>query len=324
MANVLAGDVGGTTTRLGVFAVDAGRPAPVTVRSYATREYSTIDELVANFVRDERIAPSSLSNACFGAAGPVVDGVANLTNTAVRVDAYAIASRLGMARVVLLNDLEALAYAVPVLNRDEVRVLQNGRPDELGVIAIIAAGTGLGEAMLYRSAGRWWAKASEAGRADFAARTERDVVVLRALRREYGRAAVEHVISGPGLVNVHKALTLGPCQANVDLTSFDAPSAIVSSAVSGRCATCVETLDLFVDAYGAEAGNLALRAIAGGGVYIGGGIAPKILDSLIQGSFLSAFRSKAPFERLLESIPVKVILNNDAGLLGAAHFCALT
>ncbi len=322
MANVLAGDVGGTTTRLAVFTTDGGRPALVTRRTYATREHSTIDALVATFVREVGISPSSLSNACFGAAGPVIDGVAHLTNAPVCVDAQAIAGRLAMPRVVLLNDLEALAYAVPVLNRDEVHVLQDGRPDDLGTMAVIAAGTGLGQAVLYRDGDRLFAKPSEAGQADFAARTERDIVVLRALTRVYGRAAVEHVISGPGLLNIHKALTTDPCDANIDFTASDAPSAIVSSAVSGRCTACVHTLDVFVEAYGAEARNLALRAVATGGVFIGGGIAPKVLKSLVDGSFLAAFRSKTPFTPFLQSIAVKVILNDDAGLLGAAHFCA--
>jgi glucokinase len=168
------------------------------------------------------------------------------------------------------------------------------------------------------------AKASEAGRSDFAARTERDIVVLRALTRAYGRAAVEHVVSGPGLVNIHRALDQRPCEAGVDLSDSDAPGAIVTSARAGRCRACVESVATFVEAYGAEAGNLALRSVATGGVYVGGGIAPKMMDRLTDGIFVSAFRAKPPFTTLLESIPVNVILNSEAGLLGAAHFCFLT
>jgi glucokinase len=324
MANLLAGDIGGTTTRVGVFETGSPRPTPLAVRVYATREYPTIDALIAAFVRDAGFSPSSFSNACFGAAGPVIDGVANLTNTPVCVDARSIAKSLGLPRVVVLNDLEALAYAVPVLAGDEICVLQEGHSDEGGTIAIIAAGTGLGEAALYRIGDRIVAKPSEAGRADFAARTERDIVVLRALTREYGRAAVEHVVSGSGLANIHKALSPDGCGAGIDLTATDAPAEIVSSAITERCPTCRETLDVFVEAYGAEAGNLALRTVATGGVFVGGGIAPKILRSLIAGPFLTAFRSKPPFTPLLQSIAVKVIVNAEAGLVGAAQFCSIT
>jgi glucokinase len=209
-----------------------------------------------------------------------------------------------------------------VLSGDELVSLQDGRADPTGAVAIIAAGTGLGEAMLHRVAERFVAKASEGGRADFAARTERDITVLRALTRECGRAAVEHVVSGPGLVHIHKALHPEGCTARIDMTAADAPSAITESAAARSCVACVDAMDLFVDAYGAEAGNLALRAVATGGLYIGGGIAPKILTWLQTGSFLTAFRSKTPFGPLLEAMPVKVILNMNAGLLGAAHYCS--
>jgi glucokinase len=324
MANVLAGDIGGTSTRLGIFEPRTARPALVATRTYGTRDFADIETMAAAFLREAGAAPSSLSAACFGAAGPVINGVATLTNTPVRVDARAIADGLGIARVTLLNDLEALAYAVPVLSGEELLALQDGRVDFSGSVAIIAAGTGLGEAMLHRVGDRFLAKASEGGRADFAARTERDITVLRMLTREYGRAAVEHVVSGSGLVNIHKALHPEGCDARIDMTTSDAPSAITKSADARACAACVDAMTLFVDAYGAEAGNLALRVVATGGVYVGGGIAPKILKWLRTGSFLTAFRAKTPFAPLLEAIPVKVILDANAGLLGAAHYCSVT
>jgi glucokinase len=323
MANVLAGDVGGTSTRLGIFE-RAPRPALVATRTYGTRDFVSIEAMSAAFLRDVGVPSSSLIGACFGAAGPVIDGVATLTNTPVRVDARAIANSLGLARLSVLNDLEALAYAVPVLTSDETLTLQEGRADPSGSIAIIAAGTGLGEAVLHRIDERLVVKASEAGRSDFAARTERDIVVLRALTREFGRAAVEHVVSGPGLVNIHRALRPEGCDAQIDFTDKDAPGALAESATARRCTTCVEAMELFIDAYGAEAGNLALRVVATGGVYVGGGIAPKSLNWLKGGSFLSAFRAKAPFTALLETIPVRVILNAQAGLMGAAHYCSVT
>jgi glucokinase len=324
MANVLAGDVGGTSTRLGVFERRTPRVALIATRTYGTRDFATIEAMATAFLRDVGVPSSTLSTGCFGAAGPVLDGVATLTNTPVRVDSRAIATALGLAQVSVLNDLEALAYAVPVLAGEELRVLQEGRGDPSGAIAIIAAGTGLGEAVLHPLGDRLVAKASEAGRSDFAARTERDITVLRALTRTYGRAAIEHVVSGPGLVNVHKALEQQPCAAGVDMSDSDAPGAIATSARDGRCPVCMEAVATFVEAYGAEAGNLALRSVSTGGVYIGGGIAPKMIERLADGAFVTAFRTKPPFVTLLGSIPVKVILNSQAGLLGAAQFCLLT
>lgn len=321
MANVLAGDVGGTTTRLGVFERRAGRPALAATRTYGTREFPTIEAMTTAFLRDAGIPASTLVAGCFGAAGPVLDGVATLTNTPVRVDARAIADAIKLPTVQVLNDLEALAHAVPVLADDELCVLQNGRVDRSGAIAIIAAGTGLGEAVLYPMGDRFVAKATEAGRTDFAARTETDIAVLRALTREHGRAALEQVVSGPGLVNIHHALRPDSCDAGIDFAATDAPGAIATSAIRQTCGTCVQSVAVFVEAYGAEAGNLALRTVATGGVYVGGGIAPKMLDVLADGRFLTTFRAKPPFTPLLESIPVKVILNSDAGLLGAAQFC---
>ena len=323
MANVLAGDIGGTTTRLGVFELGGSRPRLVVTNAYGTSDFASIEELTSAFLRDVGVEARSISVACLGAAGPVRGDVADLTNTPVRVDASAIAHATGLPRVLLLNDLEALAYAVPVLSADEVFVLQEGRPSADGAIAIIAAGTGLGEAVLYQINGRPVAKASEGGRADFAARTDRDITVLRQVTLAYGRAAVEHVVSGIGLVNIHMAIHPGGCKAGIDLTHADAPAAISASALAARCSACVETMAVFVAAYGAEAGNLALRTVATGGVYIGGGIAPKILAALTTGAFRSAFRDKAPFTSMLDEMPLKVIVNADAGLLGAANFCSL-
>jgi glucokinase len=204
----------------------------------------------------------------------------------------------------------------------EVHVLQAGSPVPGGNIALIAAGTGLGEALLHNLGGRLVPSASEGGHADFAARTARDVALLFDLTARYGRADVERVLSGPGLVNVHRVAHEGPCAAQIDLDEHDAPARITESALERHCAGCVATLDLFVDAYGAEAGNLALRAVATGGVFIGGGIAPKILPAIVSGGFMRAFRNKPPLDAMLAAMPVKVILNADAGLLGAAVYAA--
>jgi glucokinase len=323
MTNVLAGDVGGTSTRLGVFEGTSSRPRALAVRTFRTLDFSGLPDMISAFLDGEAHSASSITSACFGVAGPVAGDVADLTNIPWHVDANRVARAFGLARVNLLNDLEALAYALPALVDSEVRVLQPGRAVSKGSIAVIAAGTGLGEAVLHSTNGQYRAHAMEAGHADFAARSDRDVAVLRDLSRRRGRASVEDVLSGPGLINIYRALHGDGCLAGIDLDSPAASEAISTAALEGRCASCADVLEAFVDVFGAEAGNLALRTIATGGVFVGGGIAPKILPALEDGRFMNAFRAKAPFEKLLEAIPVKVILNSEAGLLGAANFCLL-
>jgi glucokinase len=233
-----------------------------------------------------------------------------------------VRSTLGFGRVTLLNDLEAMAYAVPVLRESEVHVLQEGEALRHGNLALIAAGTGLGQGMLHNVAGRFVPSPSEGGHADFAARTEREIALVRDLTRRYGRADVEHVVSGRGFVNIHRVSHQSPCRAQVDLESPDAPAAISAAALERRCPGCIETLDFFVEAYGAEAGNVALRVVSTGGLFIGGGIAPKILPALTTGAFMRAFLAKPPLEAMLAAMPVKIILNAEAGLLGAAVYAA--
>ena len=337
MVNVLAGDVGGTNTRLGLFEKTSSRPRSLAVREFATLDFPDLPAMIAAFLRAEGQGDAKVESACFGVAGPVLGDVAQLTNTPWRVDANAVARGLTLpsSRVRLLNDLEAMAYSVPVLRDDEVHVLQAGRPakdgadsagsvDHGGHIAVIAAGTGLGEAFLQRVNGRFVALASEAGHADYAARTEPDITLLRDLVARFGRAQVEHVVSGRGLLNIHRVTHTDACAAGIDRDDPDAPAAISTAALNGRCPGCAEALSIFVDAYGAEAGNLALRTMSTAGVFVGGGIAPKILPALTTGVFMRAFRAKAPFEALLDAVPVKVILHSTPGLLGAANFCSHT
>jgi glucokinase len=272
---------------------------------------------VAAFVAETRVSSDVVSAACFGVAGPVISGTARLTNVPWSIDARDVADAFGWSRVMLLNDLEAMAYAIPVLVASELHVLQQGESRRDGHMALIAAGTGLGEAFLHNVDGRLVPAASEAGHADWAARGERDLDVLRSLRQRYGRAEVEQVVSGRGLLNLHRVMHDTACQAVTGGDDRYTPAAITAAAFDGRCRDCIETLDVFVDAFGAEAGNLALRTLATGGVFVGGGIAPKILPALTDGRFMRAFVDKAPFTKLLERIPVKVILNDQAGLLGA-------
>ena len=324
---ILAGDIGGTKTLLGLFDAVPARPRPVAVRAFGTLDHPDLQTLIAEFLKSPdagaaRSAHGAIETACFGVAGPVVDETVKVTNVPWFVDARRVASALGIARVPLLNDLEALAHAVPVLRESETHVLQEGEAMRGGNIALIAAGTGLGQALLHNVDGRFLPSASEAGHADFAARTEREIALVRDLTARYGRADVEHVVSGRGLINIHRVAHQQPCAAGVDLESPDAPAAMSAAALEQRCAGCVETLDMFVEAYGAESGNLALRSVSTGGLYIGGGIAPKILPALTTDRFMRTFLAKPPLDPMLAAMPVKVILNAEAGLLGAAVFAA--
>jgi glucokinase len=321
MANLLlAGDIGGTKTLLGLFERAPGRPRAVVARSYGTLDYDNLPAMIEVFLGDVDARREQIAVACFGVAGPVIDEAADLTNVPWRVDARAVQRAFGFARVQLLNDLEAMAYAVPQLTDAEVVVLQQGEPQPTGNIAIIAAGTGLGEGLLHTMNGRRVPSPSEGGHADFAARTEREMMLVRDLTARYGRADVEHVISGRGLLNIHRVAHRDRCAAAIDLADPSAPAAISTAALERTCAGCVETLDIFVEAYGAEAGNLGLRSVATGGVFVGGGIAPKILSALTTGAFMRAFREKPPLDAMLRAMPVKVILNEEAGLLGAGVF----
>lgn len=317
---LMAGDVGGTKTLLGVFEPGHPRPAPVATFTYTTNAFRTFGDILTAFVNDVG-RPLTIRAAALGVAGPVVANTARLTNVVFDVAASEVQARCGAPRVQLLNDLAAMAMSVEVLMADEFVLLQEGAPRADGNAAVIAAGTGLGQAYLHRIGGRLQPVASEGGHADFAARTDREIELVRMLRERYGRAEVEHVLSGPGLLNVH-GLTHrgGECAIVEGVDPLDAPARVSQAGLTGRCQGCTEALRMFVSAYGAEAGNLALRGVATSGLYLGGGIAPKILPALQSGSFMDAFLDKAPMRELLERIPVKVILNRNAGLLGAAVY----
>jgi glucokinase len=259
--------------------------------------------------------------AAFGVAGPVIDQHAQMTNVEWSVDAGELARVFGLVHVRLLNDLEAMATSLPVLEPDEVTLLQSGSPKVDGNIALIAAGTGLGEAVLHRTGGRAIPLPSEGGHADFAARTDREIDFVRYLREHYGRAELEHVLSGRGLLNLSDFTHQdGPCAAGVNGGIPESPAEVSTLALQRGCSHCVEALDLFLSAYGAAAGNLALTAMTTGGVFIGGGIAPRILPALQNGAFVAAFNDKGPMRPLLEEMPVSVILNAEAGLVGAAVY----
>jgi glucokinase len=316
---LLAGDVGGTKTLLGLFQRAPARPAPVTMRVYSTNEFTSFTQILHAF--EKEVPPRSIDAVAIGVAGPVVHQRAALTNIAWDISATEITAWCGAERAMLLNDLEAMANSVEVLTPDELLILQEGVPNPDGNAVVIAAGTGLGEAYLHRVNGRLRPVPSEGGHADFAARTDREISLLRMLRDVYGRVDVERVLCGPGLLNIHRFTHPdGPCAPVLNAPPGGEPAAISQAALSGECPACVETLDLFVAAYGSEAGNLGMRGVATAGVYIGGGIAPKILPLLQRGAFMDEFRAKPPMEEMLARMPVRVILNAEAGLIGAAVY----
>lgn len=318
---LLAGDIGGTKALIGLFSRAPHRPIAVDVRTFSTHDYDSLGSIVAEYFAEGGAHPP-IRAACFGVAGPIVEQTATLTNVPWRISAAEITQRFGLERVRLLNDLESMAYSVAVLEPDELAVVQRGQRRPGGNAALIAAGTGLGEAFLHRIGGKFRPAASEGGHADFAPNGERQVELLRMLTREFGRADWEHVVSGPGLVHIHR-FTHGsePCEAiAAPEAEPDLAAAISSAAIEKRCARCVEALAIFVAAYGAEAGNLALRSLATAGVFVGGGIAPKILPALLDGTFVRAFVEKGPMRDLLTLVPVQVILNPQAGLVGAAVY----
>ena len=318
---LLAADVGGTKTLVGLFRPDGERPRSQVMREYATLDFDSLDDIVRTFVSET--GARDIEAGCIGVAGPVTGMIARLTNVPWLADASVVAEDLDCP-VRLINDLEAMAYSVPVLEPDELAVLQDGDAVPTGNAALIAAGTGLGEALLHNVKGRFLPSPSEGGHADFAARTPRELALVAELSRVYGRVDVERVVSGPGLINVFRfthgsqdiesaCAVLGP-----DIDPADLPAAITKAAMLGRCEQCAEAVEMWIEAYGAEAGNLALRSVATAGIYIGGGIAPKLLPLLELGGFMDAFRAKEPMVDMLRTLPVMVILNPAAGLLGAA------
>jgi glucokinase len=316
---LLAGDIGGTKTLLGLFRRAPTRPVPIATREFTTLAHSSLGDMVRQFLGE--FDGEAVEAAAFGVAGVVQKDCARLTNVPWLVDAAEITRHFGVASVEVLNDLQAMAYGVPVLERRELFVLQEGTPQPEGNMALIAAGTGLGEALLHNIGGRFVPSPSEGGHADFAARTAREVELLVELTRINGRVDYESVASGLGLINLFRFTHKVLCPVVGEPADVgDIPPALTAAAMAGTCASCGEALSIFLSVYGAEAGNLALRSVATGGVYVGGGIAPKILPALSDGRFMEAFRRKPPMADLLAAMPVWVILNTNTALLGAAVY----
>jgi glucokinase len=317
---ILAGDVGGTKTALALFE-GHGRALRVVRESVLPSQgFAGLADVIRQFLSEG--ASVSVDAACVGVAGPVIDGRCTATNLPWVIDEIELAECLATQRVKLVNDLEATGHGVLGLPRSALALLQAGTRRK-ATMALIAAGTGLGEVLLVWDGRRHRVIGSEGGHTDFAPRTDLETDLYRFLRKEFGRVSYERVVSGPGLYNIYRFLlaTDGSTEAEwlrARMESGD-PSAVVAEAALGRGdSRAIQALDLFVSIYGAEAGNLALKALAVGGVFVGGGIAPKIRTKLEDGAFVTAFRDKGRLGEMMATIPVHLVLEPRAALLGAA------
>jgi len=317
---ILAGDVGGTKTALALFEVQRRALAVVREAVLPSQGFATLAAAIRQFLSDR--PPVSIDAACIGVAGPVIDGRCTATNLPWVVDEASLAECVSTRRVKLVNDLEATGHGILGLPPSALVPLQGGEPRK-ATMALIAAGTGLGEVLLIWDGRRHHVIGSEGGHTDFAPRTELEIELFRFLRREFGRVSYERAVSGPGLYNIYRFLlgSDGAPEAEWIRSRMETgdPSAVVAeAALESRDTRAVQALDMFVSIYGAEAGNLALKALAVGGIFVAGGIAPKIRPKLEDGTFVTAFRDKGRLGGLMASIPVRLVLEPRAALLGAA------
>lgn len=326
---ILAGDVGGTKTYLARFRTTGEEPGPpVEIEMLPSASFPSFEALLHDYLSRH---PGSVKAIGLGVAGAVVNRAVRVTSLPWTIESDAVASRLGLkpARVHIINDLVATGHGLRALKPTEMETLQPGTADQEACAGLIAAGTGLGETILVRVGVTHLPVPSEGGHADFAARTDDELRVFKTLRERYGRVSWERVLSGPGLAALGAFFHDEEGQTSAWETHMKealpgGPAAVVSAHGMARdCPACERALRLFVGVYGAEAGNLALRAVARAGIYLGGGIAPKILPALRWEEFLNAFRDKDHLRPLLSSIPVSVVLNEHTGLLGAARYAAM-
>jgi glucokinase len=321
---ILAADIGGTKSRLAAFELDGNRLRVVVEKVYPSQEHAGLAEIVADFVKTEGIPVRS---ACFGVAGPVRKGRCNFSNLSWTIDAAELAGQLRLKSVGLINDLEALAFGLDALESKDFVTISEGASDAEGNIAVVSAGSGLGEAGLYWDGFRHHPFACEGGHTEFAPKNDVEVALLQYLMKKYGHQHVsyERILSGPGVQNIYEflrdtGLEEEPGWLKDELAaSKDLPAAISQLGLAGKAAICDRTLSIFVSVFGSEAGNCALKFMATGGVYVAG-IAGKIIPKMTSSMFMDPFLDKGRMRSLVEAASVKIVLNEDAGLLGAARF----
>ena len=344
---ILAGDIGGTKTNLALYDWLTERVEPVRMESFHSADYKSLEEILEEFLTppkppmrlDEMDAeqsgideeadvalpeePVKLTAACFGVAGPVLENHAQTTNLPWVVDGAAIAKRFDIPRVQLLNDLEATAYGILLLRPDEVEVLNPGTPPKKRqALALIAAGTGLGEAILFWDGKSYRPMPSEGGHTDFAPNNDYEIELLRYLRSQFLHVSYERILSGAGLHAIYEYVRdtkkNEPTWLAEKIKVGDPAAEIAEAGLKGQADIAKQSLELFASIYGAEAGNLALKALSLDGVYVAGGMAPKLIKKLQDGTFMKAFMNKGRYKRLLSHMPVKVVMNQQTALLGAA------
>jgi len=322
---LLAGDIGGTKTILALFPTDGDARTPAVQTRYVSKDFSSLTRIVETFVAEHN---AIIDAASFAVAGPVVAGRADVTNLSWVISEEGLRACLGAMPVQLVNDLQATAYAIPALRPDDLHALHPGEAEPQGAIAVIAPGTGLGEAYLVWDGAQYRAYASEGGHTDFAPRNELEMALLRFLLRRMDHVSYERVCSGMGIPNLYDYLKDSgyapepPWLAQQLLAADDPTPVIVNAALQSDppCALCTATLDLFVAILGAETGNLALKVLTTGGVYVAGGIPPRILEALRHGQFMQSFIRKGRFADRLIRMPVKIVLNSHTALIGAARY----
>lgn len=316
---VLAGDIGGTKTRLGLFRVRGGHFHRIFEKTFMSQRYKGLEGILRDFIRERK----EIGAACFGVAGPVIQEKVIATNLPWRLDRKSLQKELSLAKVELINDLVANAYGITVLKKNDFEVLNPGKTEE-GNAALLAAGTGLGQAILFWNRNHHVPSPSEGGHVEFGPKTDLEIELFRYLYDRFGHVSYERVLSGIGLLHIYQFLRDSKrCAPEPEWLSKkinrEDPSAVISeTAQQKKNRICVMALDIFASIYGAAAGNLALQVMAVGGIYIGGGIAPKIIWKLKDGTFMQAFKDKGRLSEFVARVPVKVIMNDGAALLGAA------
>jgi glucokinase len=319
---ILAGDVGGTKVDLGLYDFTNGKLKPTRDKVYKAKDYPGLEVIVKEFLGADKVTA-----ACFGVPGPVRDGRLRLTNLPWTLDSRELSAGLDIQHVFLINDLEANGYGVAELAPEQIYTLSEGDPSQIGNRALIAAGTGLGEGMLIWNGRTHVPYPSEGGHTDYAPRNEDEIDLLRFLKEKYnGRVSFERVVAGMGLTSIYEFLREvrgmeEPAWLAAKIVEVGDPNAVITEmALSAKSEICEKALDMFVSAYGAESGNLALKVLSVGGLYVGGGIAPRIIEKLKDGTFMKAFTDKGRLSQLLINMPVRIILEPRAAQLGAAAY----
>jgi glucokinase len=322
---LIAGDIGGTKTNIGIYTREKGARKPLVERSFPSKQYDSLEAIVEEFLESE---PVAVDHAAFGIAGPIVGPKVKTTNLPWVVSKEKILKKLKAKSVNFINDLEAVTYSVPILHEDDLFTLNRGEAVAHGSIGVVAPGTGFGEAFLTFDRSRYRAHASEGGHADFAPSSEIEINLLHYLRKKYEHVSYERVCSGMAIPDIYQFLRDGgygeePDWLAVELAGVEDQTSVIVRGALGEeksCELCTATLDIFVSVLSAEAGNLALKVMATGGLYIGGGIPPRIMSFLEKPSFLRAFKNKGRYSEFMENIPIHVITNPKAALIGAAFY----